>query len=105
MAPLAMSEIEDKSSGQIGKALNLPSSTVREILSGDFPRWAKLRDDAEYRRFKDETQRTFELAWSETLKDALTEAQGKVKAASYSQLIFAAGIATDKVRLFRGVNF
>jgi hypothetical protein len=99
---IAMSELEGATSLEIGKRLNMPSSTVRDILAGNSPRWAALREDGEYLKYAAGVKRELQLAFSEIAKKSLEQAERELPAASYAQALMGAAIATDKALRLNG---
>ena len=99
---IAMSELEGATSLEIGKRLNMPSSTVRDILAGNSPRWAALRQDGEYLKYAAEAKRQLQVSYSELAKASLVQAEKKLPKASYAQAMMGAAIATDKALRLNG---
>jgi hypothetical protein len=93
---VVISETEGATSLEIGRRLNMPSSTVRDILAGNSPRWAAVRNDAEYHRYAIECKRQLQLGYSEMAKASLEQAEKQLPNASYAQAMVGAAIATDK---------
>ncbi len=97
IAALVMSELDGATSGQIGKRLNMPSSTVREILAGNSQIWAALRNDADYLRYAQEAKRDLQLSYSEIARQSLEQAERQLPNASYAQAMLGSAIALDKI--------
>jgi hypothetical protein len=97
-----MAEVEGVTSLEIGKRLNMPSSTVRDILAGKSQRWAALRQDGEYLKYAAGVKRELQLAYSEIAKASLEQAERQLPAASYAQALMGAAIATDKALRLNG---
>jgi IS30 family transposase len=102
IAAIAMSEVEGVTSLEIAKRLNVPASTIRDILAGNSPRWAALRQDDAYIEYADTVKRELQLAYSEIAKASLEQAERQLPAASYAQALMGAAIATDKALRLNG---
>jgi hypothetical protein len=92
-----ISDTEGASSIEIGKRLNMPSSTIRNILSGGSSRWSALRQDSAYLTYKQECTRQLQTAYSEMVKQSLEQAERMLPNASYAAAMVGGGIAFDKL--------
>ena len=98
---LEMKEAEGRSEREIAEATGVSASTVHRIISGAHG-WGEVADREVFKRYREEQNKALEQVNRTMAAEALVKAYGKMKHASFYQLVVGASIMTDKARLLAG---
>lgn len=96
-----MKKTEGRTEKDIAAVTGVPASTVHRIVSGANG-WDEVAEGEVFKEHRRQQNKALEQANRTLAKKALEAAEGKIKDASFYQLVYGAAIMTDKARLLAG---